>query len=216
MQSERSCSYSRVRPRTTTSGPVDPQGRADAFQAKWKAIFMPRAEDGAPLEPPPLEGLRDFLPAVPEGGWQPDGGWSGVTVTGPALQRRARAAAHKAPDCGGWTASALLRLPDDFWHEVAEIWNAFLRGAPLPPVLCKVLTVGGRIQTAALWRRVKHSCAHCCPRGSSSNQLFSKVRSIGLSCTGCSFKFRYFWMMVRQGTGARSMRSTNCGIDTTS
>ena len=104
--------------------------------------MRPVGPEGEPIEAPPPEGLEEFLQHVPLGGWAPDAGWENAEISGPGLLRRARAAAGKAADSGGWTAKALLCLPEEFWDEVAEVWNEFLQGAEMPPILAEVRTVG--------------------------------------------------------------------------
>ena len=129
-------------PSAPATGPVHPQEKAEAFAKTWDAIMRPRDAQGHPLQGPLVEGPDRWLGGIPQGGWMPNGGWSSVRVTGKALRRQAQASVGKGTGTDGWSAAALLLLPDDFWNRLAAIWNKFLEGARLPAVLTEVRTVG--------------------------------------------------------------------------
>ena len=99
------CRESPVAPSRVGQGPVHPQGRANAFREKWTTIMRPRTAAGAPVRGPSLEELEEWLTWIPQGGWEPDDGWDSIRLTGPGLQRRARASLGKGRKIPAWSAT---------------------------------------------------------------------------------------------------------------
>ena len=52
--------------------------------------------------------------------------------------RRARATAKRAPGCDGWAGKHWNRLPEQFFHSLAEVWNSTLDGASIPAAWTQV------------------------------------------------------------------------------
>ena len=108
-------------PSAPATGPLHPQEKVEAFAKTWDGVMRPRDEQGNPLQGPPVEGPDRWLGEIPQGGWMPNGGWNSVRVTGKALRRQAQASVGKGTGTDGWSAAALLPLPDDFWGLLAAV-----------------------------------------------------------------------------------------------
>ncbi|MEC8274236.1 MAG: reverse transcriptase domain-containing protein [Pseudomonadota bacterium] len=74
---------------------------------------------------------------VPPDGWAFDR----PPLTGALLRRQAAAMTGRAAGEDGWRAEHMLLMPEGYWATLAEIWEGFLNGAPMPAALNQVRTV---------------------------------------------------------------------------
>ncbi|CAJ1351994.1 unnamed protein product [Effrenium voratum] len=108
----------------------DPQAKAERAAAELSSLWSPADR------PDPAQ-LSAAL--ATEAVQRPFAG--DLRVEGPALFRRARAAAKKAGGLDGWTGSLLRHLPLEFFQAMADIWNAILQGASIPRVWKQIKVV---------------------------------------------------------------------------
>ena len=94
------------------------EARCD-WEAQWTH------HEGAPAVPT-REFVASYLDARPA---EPD---DTVFVTAAEVRRRVEQARRKSTGVDGWSATALLLLPDGFWQAVVSLWRAMLQRSRVP------------------------------------------------------------------------------------
>ena len=107
----------------------DPQAKVEAAAVEWQHLWSRhRRPDGVALHQ-----LLTELQLDRAGHRAPP-----LRLEGHALLRRARATAKKAPGCDGWAGKHWSRLPEQFFHSLADVWNSILDGASIPAAWTQV------------------------------------------------------------------------------
>ena len=97
-----------------------PQAKIQRAAQEWTRLWCSPRPDGTLLRSLLRESPLTRVQAAP------------LWLTGAELLRRAGAAARKAAGCDGWAGRHWKALPPPFFELLADVWNAVLRGAPLP------------------------------------------------------------------------------------